>query len=237
MRSQKPSVSVLDRVAAARKSRRAGTKLYLVGLLLLLLGACTRTAQAPAPSPERAESPLAALAITESKLIASDGASNDDFGHSVAISGDTAVIGARGDDDVKGTDSGAAYVFVRTASGWSERAKLLASDWAAGDGFGTSVAISGDIIVVGAFRDDSSRGAAYVFTLNGTAWNQQAKLTASDRGIGDSFGTSVAIRGGTAIVGASNDDNERGSDAVLTYSCRVALPGASRPSSSLVTAH
>ena len=95
----------------------------------------------------------------QQKLTASDAASNDLFGISVAVSGDTAVVGARGDDDAGGVNSGAAYVFVRSGTRWSEQQKLTASDAAAGIRFGNSVAVSGDTAVVGAFEDDS----AYVF--------------------------------------------------------------------------
>ena len=82
------------------------------------------------------------------------------------------------------------------------RPKLTASDAAAGDAFGCSVAISGSTAVVGAPGKNSKRGAAYVFMRSGTAWSQQAELTASDGAAGDAFGSSVAISGSTAVVGA-----------------------------------
>ena len=118
------------------------------------------------------------------KLLAGDGAADDMFGWSVAVSGDTAIIGAYGDDD-KGDFSGSAYVFVRAADGtWSQQAKLTAADGEVGDYFGSSVAVSGDTAVIGVFGDDdkgSFVGSAYVFVraANGT-WSQQAKLTADD---------------------------------------------------------
>lgn len=178
-------------VGATRKSGKGTVaKLFFVGLLLTL-GACTRTAQAPTPTPERADSPLAALAITQSKLLASDRASSDEFRYAVAIDGDTAVVGARSDDNARGTNAGAVYVFVRNASGWSQQAKLIASDGVSGDGFGDSVAVGSDIIVAGAPGDDSNAGAAYVFARSGATWNQQVKLTARDRGTGNLFGTST----------------------------------------------
>ena len=85
----------------------------------------------------------------QAKLTASDGAADDQFGISVAIAGDTIVVGAYRDDD-NGTDSGSAYVFTRTGTTWTQQAKLTASDGAADDQFGSSVAIAGDTIVVGA---------------------------------------------------------------------------------------
>ena len=99
------------------------------------------------------------------KLTASGGAANDRFGLSVSISGDTAVIGASGDDD-NGDASGSAYVYVRSNGVWSEQQKLTASDGALGDYFGYSVSISGKTAVIGAYRDDdngSSSGSAYVY--------------------------------------------------------------------------
>ncbi|MCK9517380.1 MAG: FG-GAP repeat protein, partial [Ottowia sp.] len=154
----------------------------------------------------------------QAKLIASDGVDSDYFGYSVAISGDgnTAVIGAYQDDD-KGSNSGSAYVFTRSGITWTQQAKLIASDGAASDFFGRSVAISGDgnTAIVGVYQDDdkgSSSGSAYVFTRSGTTWIQQAKLIASDGAATDEFGQSVAISadGNTAIVGAKNDDDKGG---------------------------
>jgi len=102
------------------------------------------------------------------KLVASDGAMGDIFGYSVALSGDTAVIGAYYVDD-NGTDSGSAYSFRFNGSTWVQEAKLLASDGAAGDYFCFSVAISGDTAVIGAYGDDdkgSRSGSAYIFGLS-----------------------------------------------------------------------
>jgi hypothetical protein len=146
------------------------------------------------------------------KLLAGDGLTNDNFGGNVAMSGGTAVIGAHGDND-KGSMSGAAYVFVHAADGtWSQQAKLTASDGAAMDYFGGSVAVSGDTAVIGADGDDDNgdwSGSAYVFAraADGT-WSQQAKLTAADGAADDSFGTSVSVSGGTAVIGADEDDDK-----------------------------
>ena len=93
------------------------------------------------------------------KLTASDGAANDQFGYSVALSGSTAVVGAVG----KNSDTGAAYVFVRSGTTWSQQAKLTASDAAANDMFGSSAALSGTTALVGAPENNSLTGEAYAF--------------------------------------------------------------------------
>ena len=102
----------------------------------------------------------------QAKLTASDGASSDQFGISVAVDGDTAVIGAYWDDD-SGIRSGSAYVFTRSGGTWAQQTKLTASDGAAYDEFGYSVAVDGDTAIIGAYYDDDnggSSGSAYVFT-------------------------------------------------------------------------
>ncbi|MFC1971660.1 PKD domain-containing protein, partial [Chloroflexota bacterium] len=128
-------------------------------------------------------------------------------------------VGAFYDDD-NGADSGSVYVFVRSGSSWTQQAKLTASDNAAGDQFGQSVAVSGDSAVVGAFYDDDNgadSGSVYVFVRSGSSWTQQAKLTASDGAAEYRFGRSVAISGDTAVVGAFFHD-ETGSAYVYTVS-------------------
>ena len=147
------------------------------------------------------------------KLMASDGANNDNFGQSVAIDSDTVIIGAYLDDTDKGYDSGSTYIFRKVGGIWEQKAKLTASDGAASDFFGWSVAINGDRAVVGARGDDdngSNSGSAYIFREVGGIWEQKAKLTASDGADSDSFGYSVAIDGGVLIVGAQN--NSEGKD-------------------------
>lgn len=155
---------------------------------------------------------------TAQKLLAGDGAAGDRFGGSVAVSGDTAVIGAERDNDNKGS----AYVFVQAADGtWSQQAKLTAADGAAGDLFGYSVAVDGGTAVIGMikFGDRGRRngsGSAYVFVQAADgAWSQQTKLTATDGTFGDQFGVSVAVDGGTAVIGASGDDSFSGSAYVF----------------------
>ena len=138
------------------------------------------------------------------------GGGGDIFGISVAIHGNVIVVGARRDDDL-GTDSGSAFVFERMAGVWTLVKKLNASDAAAGDEFGAGVAVSGDWIVVGAFRDDDDggdSGSAYVFFRDPLfGWTEVQKLTAGVLGsANDGFGYDVAIEGDVIVVGAYLDD-------------------------------
>ncbi|WED61602.1 FG-GAP repeat protein [Vibrio alginolyticus] len=135
------------------------------------------------------------------KLTASDGVANDRFGFSIAMNADTAIIGSLADDNWKG----AAYIFKYNGSEWVQVAKLTASDGSSGNRFGRSVAISGDIAIIGATSANGYKGAAYVFKNNGSEWIQVAKLTASDGVSNDMFGISVAINGNTAIVGINRN--------------------------------
>ncbi|WP_375758446.1 hypothetical protein [Corallococcus exercitus] len=157
----------------------------------------------------------------QAKLTASDAAELEEFGFAVAFSGDTTFISAPNADTEAGENAGAVYVFVRSGTTWSEQAKLTASDAAEGDLFGRSVALSCDTAIVGAEGVDTeageNAGAAYVFVRSGTTWNEQARLTASDAAASDSLGTSVALRGDTAIVGAPFDDTAAGTDAGSAY--------------------
>ncbi|MFE3846210.1 hypothetical protein ACFL1L_05075, partial [Thermoplasmatota archaeon] len=156
----------------------------------------------------------------QAKLRASDGAAGDQFGYSVSINGDYAIIGARLDDD-NGAYSGSAYVFIRSGTDWTQQAKLLASDGYIGDNFGFSVSIDGDYAIIGARLDDyngENSGSAYVFIRSGTAWTQQVKLLASDGDAGDYFGGSVSIDGDYAIIGACGDnDNGDGSGSAYVF--------------------
>ncbi|MGQ0619431.1 MAG: hypothetical protein ACT4QA_05870 [Panacagrimonas sp.] len=139
----------------------------------------------------------------QAKLQAADGAEFDSFGNAIAIARDTVVAGAAGSQSSTG---GAAYVFVRQASRWTQQAKLEVAGDSEGDGLGTAVAVSGDTVVLGApghdVRGNFEQGAAYVFTRNGTVWRQQARLTIADGAAQDSLGTAVAVAGDFAVVGA-----------------------------------
>lgn len=145
----------------------------------------------------------------------------DYFGSAVAISDTTAVVGAYGKDGSSGADAGAAYVYVFNGTEWVQQAALSPSNPDPGDYFGYSVAISGNTVVVGAYREDSNTkgvnttpnnygtdtGAAYVFTRSGTTWSQQAYLKASNTGNSDYFGYSVGISGDIIVVGAEEEDS------------------------------
>jgi hypothetical protein len=164
---------------------------------------------------------------------ASNTGENDLFGYSVALSGDTLAVGAFGEEsaatgvngeeaDNSASVSGAVYVFTRDAAGlWSQQAYVKASNAEAGDGFGLSVALSGDTLAVGALFEDSvatgidgdeadnnasASGAVYVFTRDGAGvWSQQAYVKSSNAGADDQFGYSVALSGDTLAVGANRE--------------------------------
>ena len=153
---------------------------------------------------------------TETKLTAGDGAAIDYFGISVALSGDTALVGAPGSDDASVEDSGSAYVFRRDGDNWNEEAKLTAGDGDTNDCFGISVALSGDTALVGAYHDDLASGSAYVFRQNGDNWTE-TKLTAGDGAAIDYFGISVALSGDTALVGAPGSDDASVEDSGSAY--------------------
>lgn len=174
--------------------------LFKCGHMTLLVFVSLLTFQAPAN---------ALAPIEAAKLLPSDGAANDDLGYAVAIDGDTAVIGAPGDANA-GFDSGSAYVFVRDASGvWHEQGLLIAHDATSADRFGSSVAISGDTVIIGSSEDDDAgtwTGSAYIFTRIGSSWVQEAKLTPSDAASGDFSGFSVAVAGETVVIGAYGGD-------------------------------
>jgi hypothetical protein len=164
---------------------------------------------------------------TQSKLLASDAAANDTFGNSVAMSsdGNTLAVGSSGDDTAAGSNTGSVYIFTRSGSTWSEQAKLVASDAAAGDTL-SKVAISsdGNTVAAGASGDDdsvagSNTGSVYIFTRSGSTWSQQAKLVASDMAASDQLGISVTISsdGNTVAAGAHTDDNSGGLNAGSVY--------------------
>jgi WD40 repeat protein len=157
-----------------------------------------------------------ATGVQLTKLNANDAAADDLFGYSVGISGNTAIVGAYGNDD-SGSFSGSAYLFDVTTG--LELSKLTASDAAARDGFSFSVGISGNTAIVGAFGDRVAgldTGSAYLFDV--AAGTQISKLTASDAAEDDLFGWSVAISSNRAIVGAwGNDDAGSSSGSAYLY--------------------
>ena len=143
-------------------------------------------------------------------LIPSDSTASDYFGDSVSISGDYAIIGASGADPNGISGAGAVYIFVRSGTTWSQQAKLVASDKAASDNFGISVAISSTgYAIVGADTADpngvSSAGAAYIFARSGSSWSQETKLISPNIGSVGYFGRSVSIDGDRAVAGAPRE--------------------------------
>ena len=184
-------------------------------------------------SPQTSRQILAQL-VHQGYLKASNTDANDVFGYSLALAGDTLVVGAPGeasaDDnqtDNSAPNSGAVYVFTRTNGVWSQQAYLKASNAEAGDGFGGSVALTGDTLAVGATGEASAdgnqtdnsapdSGAVYVFTRTGSNWSQQAYIKASNTEVGDWFGYSLALAGNTLAVGAPGEANASGAVYVFT---------------------
>lgn len=180
----------------------------------------------------------------QAQLVADNAEANDQFGTSVAIDGDTIVVGAphesssatgiNGDGSTNGAaSSGAAYVFVRSGTTWTQQAYVKSSNAEAQDRFGFSVGVAGDTVVVGAYQEDSSAsgidgdgsdntvtdsGAAYVFTRNAGMWSEDAYVKAATATAGDGFGYSIAIDGDTVIVGAPYRGSSRGAAYVFLRS-------------------
>ncbi len=166
------------------------------------------------------------------KGCASDRAANDNFGFSVAVDGDYAIVGAyQEDEDTLGeatiSNAGSAYVFQNVGGTWSQVQKIVASDRNNGDNFGYSVAISGNFIIVGAYHEDenatgsetmSNSGSAYIFENVDGEWTEIQKIVASDRYTDDFFGASVSISGDYAIVGAHQEDENATGDQTLSNS-------------------
>ncbi|MGA3352727.1 MAG: hypothetical protein ABSD85_06005 [Acidimicrobiales bacterium] len=168
-----------------------------------LVGGCTSTAGKGQTA--------ATIESQQAVLTGSDVVESDMFGTSVAVSGTTAVVGTSGT-----SYAGRAYVFSESASGWKQAAELKGSDTTAEDAFGTSVAVAGTTIVVGAYEHDGYAGRAYVFTDTAGVWKQTAELKGSDTVADDSFGWSVAISGATIVVGAVGHSDYAGRAYVFT---------------------
>jgi hypothetical protein len=162
------------------------------------------------------------LVWLEQKVTASDGTANSYFGSAAALNGSTALIGADGDNSFQG----AAYLFTESNGSWSQGQKLTASDGLPGDEFGYRVVLADNTLLVGAFTatvgGNTSQGAAYVFAQSNGTWSQSQKLTASDGGLFDNFGASVALDGSTLVVGANGatvgDNAAQGAVYVFTES-------------------
>ncbi len=159
-----------------------------------------------------ADLPAAFAATTDlnevAKLVGTDAAKDDYAGAAIAVSGDTAIVGAPF-ADIGGVNSqGAAFVLVKSGGTWTQQIKLTAFDGVAGAGFGRAVGISGDTVVVTTVGDDESvgsaaQGAAYVFVRTGTTWTLQQTLTDPTGVVADNFGASVSIDGDTVVVGGA----------------------------------
>ncbi len=154
------------------------------------------------------------------KITASDGEFGDRFGWSVSINGDYIIVGANS----KNNSTGAAYIYNRNKIGeeWGEVKKITASDGISNDFFGASVSINGNYAIVGAFGNNLSLGAAYIFYKNKVdgVWGQIKKLTASNQGFYDTFGASVSINGDYAIVGADGANEQTGA-AYIFYKNKI----------------
>ncbi len=156
--------------------------------------------------------------LLQQELLSFDGVDGDQFGDEVALDGDTVVVGAKGDDP--GFQTGSAYIFRFDGKTWFEQQKLFKPDGESFDSFGESVAVTGETVFVGASGDNANSGATYVYTFDGAraTWVLQQVLHPSDadQGLGRRFGRTVAIDGGAAVIGAT-DDNELGTKAGAVY--------------------
>ena len=196
----------IGELACSRK--KAFFALFLTATLVALL-----MSAGPAQAQGQTE-PVVEARTEDQKLTATDGVVSGRFGVAVAVSGDTMVIGATGVDDDPDLGAGTAYVFVRDGANWVFEAQLTPSDVAPGAEFGSSVAISGDAIVVSSYVPSSSGdgatnsvvGSAHVFVRDGNSWSETAKLTATDGVTSDGFGQSVSIFEDTIVVGAWRAD-------------------------------
>ncbi len=135
-----------------------------------------------------------------------DGTVGRRFGHAIAVSGGTLVIGAPKENEGVFTTAGAVYVYTGAGASWTQQARLVAGDLGSDDELGAAVDIDGDILVAGGSRDDKlvgvDAGSAYIFTRSGNTWSQSAKLLSSGATAGNLFGTAVSISGNEALVGA-----------------------------------
>ena len=142
---------------------------------------------------------------------------SDTFGNSVAVDGDVAIIGAKGDDD-NGTSAGAAYIYRDIAGTWTLEDKIVPVDVDDNDYFGTAVDIQGNYAVITATGNDESgtnSGVAYVYFYNGATWGMQSKLIGSNIGAGDRYGHSISIDGDKVAVGAADSENSFGATYVF----------------------
>ena len=136
------------------------------------------------------------------KLLPDNLVGNTYFGHSIAVDGDTCVVGAITDTDA-GNYAGAVYVFIKVDGEWYQQQKLIGSDTIASDRFGNAVAVFGDTLIATTVEKSSSTGAAYVFTRRAGVWTQQQKLVASDAAANAYFGSDVSIFEYSIVIGSA----------------------------------
>lgn len=163
------------------------------------------------------------------QTLTSTGATTFQFGHHVALYGNVLMATAATANFGAGGESGGVLVFLTSDGGgsWSLTETLTASDGAFQDRFGSDVALFGDYVVVGASRDDSSAGSAYVFATSdsGVSWTESSKITASPSASDEEFGFAVALHDGVAVIGAPKDDDQ-GTNAGTAYSALIASVGS-----------
>ncbi len=191
-------------------------------LLAGLVGGLATLASVQADGPRGGTGPLPFQSVGNA-LSADNAMVSDQFGESVAISGDTAVVGAWLEDNGHGLNAGSAYVYQWTGAQWVQIIKLMAPDGMADDRFGQAVAVYHDLIVIGASLADvnglSNSGAAYVYRRHAGVWAYEGKLAASDPAANDRFGLAVAAGESGIAIGAPREERQGGMDqgAVYTY--------------------
>ena len=155
--------------------------------------------------------------VQQAKLFVADLASSAAYGHAVAISGDTIIIGAPGGPTQFGP--GVAYVYVRSNGAWTLQQRILAADGSNSDQFGYAVAISGDTVLIGAPSDAPGtpygQGSVYVYTRTGEIWSLQTKLVEPVPVVANYFGAAVALHDDTALIGVSASQSYRGAAYVF----------------------
>ena len=204
------------------KSNKNKFKLHIVTLSILVIFTVLAGFRTGAAQRSFAE---------QAKLLAADGVAQDQFGFSVAVDGDTAVVGMPRDTTGANTSQGAAYVYVRTGETWTFQQKLTGSDSAITDQFGYAVAVSGDTIAVGRYNTTTGQnradGKVYIFTRSGSVWTETQTLVSSDIAQGDSFGYSLALENNTLAVGARNKTDGANFFKGAAYIFTRSAPGAS----------
>jgi hypothetical protein len=164
------------------------------------------------PLAAQGSAPLAS--VRETRLEPQSSASFDNFALALALGPDLALVGSPGASSLNGSLVGAAYLFERQPQGWVEVAELRASDGAAGDRFGSAVALDGARLAVGATGADANAmgsGAVYVFERGATGWSETVKLVGVGADVGEALGWSLALEGDTLIAGAADDHHSGGS--------------------------